>query len=561
VSRSRWNILPPPPDSAAFVSAGYSELLARILFHRGIVHPSQVESFTAADSRLCSDPMQLPGMPQAISRLMTAMMRGENIAVYGDFDTDGVTSTALMVEGLSFLGARATPYIPHRLTEGYGLKSSALEVLAGQGVSLVVSVDCGVTAVEPVKRAAQLGVDVIVTDHHIPSARLPNAVAVVDPKLHGLSHAFSDLSGAGVAFKVLEGLFSTLGREKELDSLLDLVALGTVADVVPLLGENRFLVKQGLKRLNEWPRTGIREMLTVCKLESGCVDTEGISWAIAPRLNSAGRLDHAMPSYRLLTTRSEEEARTLAVWLHQKNIERQDLTTRAMQVARERLGGDVSPAILVGDQAFPVGICGLIAGRLCEELYRPTVVARTGEELSSGSCRSIPEFNIIEAMDRFQSEVGGFIHYGGHAQAAGFTLPTKDLPLLRDFLARLAERQLAGVDLRSGIDIDAEVRLYELGGDVFPSIQKMAPFGEGNRPPVFLSRAVQVVERRTMGKGEHLSLKLKQGGVVWNAVAFGLGSQASGLSDAIDIVYSVEVDRWNGSTRLRLNVIDMESTR
>jgi single-stranded-DNA-specific exonuclease len=560
LSRSRWNLLPPPPDSAAFVNAGYSDVLARILFHRGIVHPSQVESFVSADSRLCADPMGLPGVPQAVSRLMTAMMRGELIAVYGDFDTDGVTSTALMVEGLSLLGVKAIPYIPHRLTEGYGMKSAALENLALQGVNLVVSVDCGITAVEPVRRAGQLGVQVIVTDHHIPAAQLPHAVAVVDPKLPGSSYPFSDLSGAGVAFKVLEGLFCALGRDKELEPLFDLVALGTVADVVPLLGENRFLVKQGLKRLNESPRLGIREMLKVCNLEAGRLDTDSISWAIAPRLNAAGRLDHAMPSYRLLTTRSEEEARTLAEWLHGKNLERQDLTTRAMLVARERLGEDVGAAILVGDEEFPVGICGLIAGRLCEEMHRPAVVACTGEELSSGSCRSIPEFNIIEAMDRFQSEIGGFVHYGGHAQAAGFTLPTRELPLLRDFLTGLAEQQLTGVDLRSGIDIDAEVRLYELGGDVFPTIQKLAPFGEGNRPPAFLSRGVQVVERRTMGKGEHLSLKLKQGGVVWNAVGFGLGSQEALLSQTIDIVYSVEVDRWNGSTRLRLNVLDLETS-
>jgi len=330
--------------------------------------------------------------------------------------------------------------------------------------------------------------------------------------------------------------------------------------MVPLLGENRHLVKYGLKRLTEMPRVGIREMAMQAGLEIRSIDAEAVSWALAPRLNAAGRLEHAMPSYRLLTTESQDEAQKLAAWLHEKNRERQELTKSAMDMAHQKLAGAGGPALLVGDAGFPVGICGLVAGRLSEELHLPTVVVRTGEELSSGSCRSIPEFNMIEAMNRFQSDVGGFIQFGGHAQAAGFTMQTRDVPRFGEYLSRLAAEWLAGLDLRPRIDVDAEVKLIELGGDVFPTLQRLAPFGEGNPRPSFLSRRVEVIERRTMGNSQHLRLKLKQGGIVWNAVGFGLGSRESEICPIIDVVYNVEVDHWNGSDRLRLNLLDFAAS-
>ena len=559
MSRSRWNILPPPPDVGLFTSAGYSQVLARVLFHRGITHPSQVLTFVDADSSLCGDPLLLPGMPQAVSRIYRALLSGESIAVYGDFDADGVTATALMVEGLSMMNATVIPYIPHRVTEGYGLKTAALENLRNQGVSLVISVDCGITALEPIKKAARRGLDVVVTDHHLPLDQIPAAAAVVDPKLPGSSYPFNDFSGVGVAFKVLQALFRGVGKESQLDALLDLVAIGTVADLVPLLGENRYLVKHGLKRLNEGARLGIREMMGHSGLEAGKLDAESISWALAPRLNAAGRLEHAMSSYTLLTTASQEEAARLAAWLHDKNLERQEMTAKAIQTAHEKLGGATGPSVLVSDDQFPVGICGLVAGRLAEEFCVPAVVVRTGDELSSGSCRSIPEFNIIEAMNMFQSDVGGFIQFGGHAQAAGFSMLTRDVPRLAEFLSNLAGERLAGLDLRPKIDVDAEARFLELGGDVFPTIQKLAPFGQGNRPPSFLSTGVEVMECRPMGNGQHLRMKLKQGGIVWNAVGFGLGTRQKEIGQMSDFVYNVEVDHWNGSSQLRLNILDFNA--
>jgi single-stranded-DNA-specific exonuclease len=560
LSHQRWNVLPSPPLDVNFVKAGISPLLGRILYHRGITEASQVQAFLAGEITLCGDPFLLPGMHQAVVRINRALLGGEKIAIFGDFDTDGVTATALMVEGLALLGSQAIPYIPHRITEGYGLKSAALENLHKQGVTLVISVDCGVTAVLPVKKARRLGMDIVVTDHHVPMSEIPAAAAVIDPKLPGSMYPFHDLSGVGVALKLLQALSQSLGKEPGTDRLLDLVALGTVADMAPLLGENRYLVKQGLRVLNDTPRPGIKALMNYAGNGNTGIESETISWLLAPRLNAAGRLDHAITSYQLLTTASAEEARILAEHLQKKNLERQALTTKATGLAKEQVTErGISPVLVAQDIDFPIGICGLVASRLVDEYYRPAVVVRTAEEFCTGSCRSIPEFNIIAALNEFQSAVGGLLHFGGHAQAAGFTLPIRKLTHFDGFLNKMAAEQLKGLDLRPCLDVDAEARFSELGGDVYPTIQKLSPFGQGNPVPSFLSRGVEVLECRTMGSNnEHLKLKLKQGGVVWNAVGFGFGGSQNEMKSLVDLVYSIELDHWNGSRNLRLNILDFQ---
>jgi single-stranded-DNA-specific exonuclease len=499
-------------------------------------------------------------MHLAVARLYRALLSGENIAVYGDFDADGITGTALLVQGLSSLGVKVTPYIPHRLTEGYGLKTAALENLHRQGISLVITVDCGITALAEVKRAKRLGLDIIITDHHTPLPEIPPAIAIINAKRTDSSYPFSELTGAGVAIKLLQALFQGIGKERQLDELLDLVAVGTIADMAPLSGENRYLVKEGLKLINTTPRLGIREIISQAGLSLGSLDAESISWIIAPRLNAAGRLAHAMTSYKLLMTDSIQEARGLAIWLEQKNAERQRLTTKALNKAREQiLAQGISPLLIASDSDYPVGIVGLVASRLAEEFYRPTIVIRTGEKISSGSCRSIPEFNIILALNQCSRLLSQF---GGHSQAAGFILPTSNLARLKQHLSQLAAEQLAAVDLRPQLDIDAEVSLPELSGDTFRTIQQLAPFGRGNPAPTFLSRRAEVVDCRTMGdNGEHLRLKLKQSGIVWDGVAFRLGNYLAEVSPHLDIVYNLEVDRWGGEERLRLNILDFVPAR
>ncbi len=551
----RWNVLPRAPDEYLARTSGFSPLIAQLLYNRGLIEPSQVESFLTADRSLLGDPFLLPDMHQAVARIYRALLSGESIAIYGDFDADGITATALLVRGLTRLGGKAIPYIPHRLTEGYGLRTAALENFYHQGVSLVITVDCGITALSQVKRARKLGLDIIVTDHHTPLPETPPAVALVCPKLPESTYPFSELTGAGVAFKLLQALLQSLGKEEQLDELMDLVALGTIADIAPLLGENRYLVKQGLKLINTTPRIGVREMITQAGLDPGYLDKDSISWVLAPRLNAAGRLAHAMASYKLLMTDSPQEAEGIAKWLEQKNSQRQKLTEKALTKAREQaLAQETLPILMVIDRDYPAGIMGLVASKLSAEFYRPTIVIRTGEQVSSGSCRSIPEFNLILALSQCRKLLSEF---GGHSQAAGFILPTKNLPRLKEALLQMATTELAGVELRPCLDIDAETRLPDLRGETFQAIQQLAPFGQGNPVPTFLSQKVEIVDCSTMGNSRgHLRLRLRQGNTTWYAVGFGFGNYLAEVASPLDIVYNLETDRWGGKERLRLNILD-----
>ena len=555
MNRYRWNLLPPAPGKHLAATSGLSPLIAQLLYNRGLTEPARLEAFLSGDKRLAGDPSQLPDIEPAIARIYRALLSGETIAVYGDFDADGITGTAILVQGLTSLGGKAVPYIPHRLTEGYGLNITALENLHRQGVSLVITVDCGITALAEVKRANQLGLDIVITDHHSPLPEMPPAVAIINPKRADSNYGFSELTGAGVALKLLQALFQNLGKEGQLDELMDLAAIGTVADIAPLSGENRYLVKEGLKLMNTTPRLGLREIISQAGLTPGNLSAESISWTIAPRLNAAGRLAHAMTSYKLLMTESPQEARDLAIWLEEKNTERQQLTAKVWATAREQIVAQgITPMLVAADKDYPLGIAGLIAGRLAEEFYRPAIVVRTGETVSSGSGRSIPEFNIIKALTECRELLS---HFGGHSQAAGFTLPTKNLPQLQEHLARLATEQLADTDLRPRLDIDAEVTLPNLSGNTFNTLQQLAPFGRGNPSPTFLSRRTEAVDCRTMGNGaQHLRLKLKQGGTVWDGVGFRLGCYLAEISPRLDIVYNLEIDRWGGKERLRLNIVD-----
>lgn len=555
MNHSRWHLLPPIPDQRLANHPDFSPLIVQLLYNRGLTEPSQWQSFIAGDESQFNDPFLLPGIAQAVTRIYRALLSGEKIAIYGDFDADGISATALLVEGLSRLGSEAIPYIPHRLTEGYGLKKAALEGLYRQGVSLVITVDCGITSSAEIKAAARMGLDVIVTDHHTPLPEIPPAVAIVNPKMPDSTYPFRELAGVGVALKLLQALLQNLGKEEYLAGLMDLVALGTIADISPLLGENRYLVKEGLRQINASPRLGLNAMITQAGLNPGSISAENISWTIAPRLNAAGRLEHAIFGYKLLMTDSPREADELAVWLDQKNTERQKLTSTFLTRAREQiLTEGVSSLLFAGDHDYPLGIAGLVAGKLSEEFYRPVIITRTGEKTTSGSGRSIPEFNIIAALTQCRHLLSQF---GGHSQAAGFTLPTRNLASLQQTLRRIADEQLAGADLRRRLDIDAAVTLPDLGGDTFQMTQLLAPFGKGNPLPIFLSRRVEVISCRTMGNGdEHLRLKLRQDGSVWDGVAFRLGSYIAEITSHLDIVYNLEIDRWKGAERLRLNILD-----
>jgi len=535
-------------------ASDFSPLIAQLLYNRG-VKLEDIDPFLSADRRLEGNPFLLPDISQAVSRVYKAVLAREKIAIYGDFDVDGVTAIVILVEGLSRLGAEVITYIPDRVNEGHGLKISALEKLQAQGASLVITVDCGVTDLTEVKQAREMGMDMIITDHHIPLGSLPRAVAVIDPKRKDSMYPYPDLAGAGVAFKFLQALFHKDSREKWLAGLMELVVLATVTDLVTLVGENRYLVKKGLRELNNSSRVGIQEMGKLAGLKPGELDTKDISWVLGPRLNAAGRMDNASTSYQLLTTQSPEEARLLALELERRNAERQKLTNEVLSRAREKLAAKLHlPVLIDGDESYSIGVIGLVAGKLVDEFYKPAIIISLGPELCQGSCRSIPEFDITAVLKECHNLLTTF---GGHPLAAGFTVTRQNLAQLEDYITRLATDQLGQLDLRPEIVIDAELPLSTFSVETFNLIQKLSPFGRGNPQPTFLTRQVEVIECRNFGnQGEWLRLKLKQGNITWQAVDFESRRTRKEIPSRVDIVYNLEKSRWNGEEVLSLNLRD-----
>ena len=551
--QAHWKVLPPAPTEY-LDAANLPIVIAQLLYNRG-VKLGEIEPFLAADHRLAGNPFLLPDMSQAVGRIYKALISGEKIAIYGDFDVDGITATATLVEGLSWLGGKVALYIPDRLQEGHGLKSLAIEKLHNQGVELIITVDCGITNLTEAKQAREIGIDMIITDHHIPLEMLPQAIAVIDPKRKDSRYSFHELAGVGVAFKLLQALFHKDSREKSLLGLLDLVTLGTVTDMVPIVGENRYLVKEGLRVLNNTPRIGLQEIVKLARLEPGKLDANHISWALGPRLNAASRMGDASISYRLLTTSSLEEAHHLAAKLEKKNAERQRLTSEILNKVKEKLATKMHlPLLMESDESYPLGVIGLVAGKLVDEFRKPAIVINLGSELCRGSIRSIPEFNIAAALEKYRDLL---ITFGGHPVAAGFVAARQNLPQLEEKLMSLAAKQLAHLDLRPKLVIDAEVPLSAFASDIFSLIQQLEPCGQGNPQPTFFTRQVEVVDLRNFGnQGKHLELKLKQGDITWRAMSFDSQKAPHETPSCIDIVYKVEKSFWSGEEVLGLNLLD-----
>ncbi len=558
MNHKRWDIKPVAPTDYLVPSA-FPPIITQLLYNRGLSDQSQVDTFISADRRLVNDPFLLPYMSQAVSRIYKALFSGELIAIYGDFDADGITGTALLVEGLHQLGAQTTTYIPHRFNEGHGLKKTVLESLHRQGHSLVITVDCGITGVAQVQYAQKIGLDIIITDHHTPLDNLPPAAALIDPKLPSSTYPDPELAGVGVAYKLLQALFEGMGRGNQLDNLIDLVALGTVADMMPVTGENRYLIKQGLKLINNRPRLGLKEMIKQAQLTEGRISAEDISWVIAPRLNAASRMDHAIPGLELLMTDSQVKAHKLSAWLEEKNSQRQKMTTKVWTEARNDIISEyTSPLLITGSKEYFIGVAGLVASRLANEFYRPAIIIKIGDRVCNGSCRSIPEFNIISALNECRHLL---TDYGGHAQAAGFSLPTKNLTNFKQHIKQFASRELAEFNLRPHIEIDMVVSLPELDSFTLQSIQNLAPFGANNPKPTFLSHGVEIMDCQTMGNNkEHLKMKLQQGGAIWDAVGFRLGDYFLKLESPVNVVYTVDSNLWAGTERYRLSIIDINSS-
>ena len=560
----RWRDGTQSRDQALARLPDLPPLLAQVLHNRHISDAAAASDFLAGRVTV-DDPFLLKGMNRAVPRVQRAICRGEKIAVYGDFDADGVTATAVLVEVLSSLGARVEPYIPDRVDEGYGLNIGALRRLYSRNVRLVVTVDCGVRSVREVEQTKG-HLDLIITDHHLPGDQLPPATAIIDPKQPDCSYPFAGLSGVGLAYKQAQALLARPPRGSQpapdlQKSLLDLVAVGTVADLAPLLGENRSLVQRGLKALNEASRPGIAALMADAGLRKGEVDSGVIGFRLGPRLNAAGRLEHAMIAYDLLTKTDGVETRALAERLGELNRCRQQLTDETVAAAEAQVLADDPEArlYLAASPDFKPGIVGLAASRLTEAYYRPSVVVELGAEQSRGSCRSIPEFHITEALDECRELL---VRHGGHNAAAGFTIDTANLPALRERLQAIAAERLAGVELRPILEIDAEVPLEEIGWPVHDLLVQLEPCGANNPTPVLLSREVDVREVKAVGTDQkHLKLGLRdRRGATWDAVMFRGGHLRDEMPGRVDVAYCLKANEWNGERRLQLEVQDLKAS-
>lgn len=557
-SSKRWDVLPRAPESHLAQFSNLPRLVVQILYNRGFTQPQEIADFLA---HRCADdnPLALKGMAEAVARLQRAITRQEAIAVYGDYDVDGVTATTVMMQTLTALGAKVEAYIPNRFDEGYGLNNEALAELAARGVKVVLTVDCGIRSVQEVAYGNRLGLDLIITDHHHMGEEVPPALTAINPKQTGCDYPFKELAGVGLAYKLVQALLDHLTHNGlQASDYLDLVALGTIADLAPLYGENRKLAQAGLQRLNRSLRPGLTALMS--KVGTKAVISAGtVGFVIGPRLNAAGRLDSALAAYNLLMASTEFEAIHLAEQLDLQNRERQKRTLQTVEAARQTILADdiSSPLYFIHHPDFSQGVVGLAASRLTEEFYRPVLVAEAGPEVTKGSARSIPEFHITEALDQCADLL---VRYGGHAAAAGFTLKNENVSAFQERLLAVARRSLEVPYLKPILTVDAEINLRGVNSGLVESINALQPFGYGNPTPCFLTRNLTIKSVKAIGQdGHHLRLVLHDGKQVWNAIGFRQGERASSLrlGQLVDVVYTLEFNEWNGERQMQLELRDL----
>ena len=560
----RWQIAPTLTPQANEALVKFPAILRQMLYNRGYATDAKARAFLKAETDFDTDPFQMTGMKEAVERLLLAIGQKESIAVYGDYDVDGVTATALLVQTLRALGGNIQAYIPNRMDEGYGLNPKALDLLKASGVGLVITVDSGIRSPAEAAYARSIGLDLIISDHHQPAeGELPFAQAVINPKQAGDRYPEKDLAGVGVAYKLAQALLSKCeksGPNFQLEDVLDLVALGTVADLVPLVGENRLLVRKGLQKIRETKRQGLFSLAAVSDLVLARTTAISIGFILGPRLNAAGRLESALAAYDLLTTTDLKQAGELSQQLNNQNRLRQELTRKMQYDAETIVQADDpdSPLLFAVSPEFNSGVVGLAAARLVETYYRPAVVGQVFEEegMTRCSCRSIPEFQITQALDQCKDLL---IRHGGHAAAAGFTVSNENLEPLKKRLKSIAQEQLGSKDLRQTLNADAEVPLSDLQFELLKYLEYLQPTGYGNPEAAFVTRNVRVTNRRTVGaEGKHLKLSVTDGRVTFDAIGFRLGHLHSDLPLNVDLLYTFESNEYNGRTTLQLNLKDVK---
>ncbi len=537
----------------------YPPILRQILFNRGYSDQQSAQSFIEASLSTIPDPFTMKGIRAAVERIARAIGANELIVIYGDYDADGVTATALLVQVLKAVGARVQGYIPNRFDEGYGLNRDALETLYREGASLVITVDCGIRSLDEVSYGRSLGLDLIVSDHHHPANRLPDALAIINPKQADDSYADKDLAGVGLAYKLACALVQAMeARNVQPEDYLDLVALGTVSDLAPLTRENRVLVRAGMELIRKPIHQGIMALIGVAGLTPARITSTEIGFALGPRLNAAGRLDSALAALDLLTTQDLEKASLLAQQLDNQNRERQKIT-REIQEQAEKLALSEDPNVLLlfaADPGFNPGVVGLAASRLVETYYRPAIVAHRGEQFTRASCRSIIEFHITQALDQCADLME---HHGGHAAAAGFTVRNENLPILLERLKTIAASQLTDLELRPTLKADMEVKLWQLKPELLRYLDLLQPTGIGNPQAAFVSRNLRVLRSKTVGSEKtHLKLTVSDERITFDAIAFRHGYWQEQMPSRVDLLFNFEMNEYNGQRSLQLNVRDLK---
>jgi single-stranded-DNA-specific exonuclease len=539
-------------------------VVVQLMVNRGLLTQEQIDEFLYPDyGQDVHDPFLFQDMEKVCQRLYRAIKEQTLITIFGDYDADGVTATVILKTVLDSLGAKVGVYLPHREKEGYGLNKPAIEELAKNGTKLIVTCDCGITNVEEITLANKLGLEVIITDHHEVPDKLPAALGIIHPQAKGEKYPFKFLAGGGVAFKLAQALIKHKDNEvsakhKEIQEkwLLDMVAIAIVADMVPLLGENRTLLKHGLLVLKKSKRVGLQKMMEIAGLDLEKIDARSIAFSIAPRINAAGRMDHANLAYYLLTETDLDKAQQLANHLNQSNLDRQKLTEQIVKEAKATKPDLKDSLLIFSKPTWSAGLSGLVASRLAKDYARPCLVMTEVDNNIVGSGRSIEEFDITKALDNFKEYL---IRYGGHSQAAGFMISKEKLA---DFIVKIkdyARQKLKGIIFQAKLKIELVVDFEKISWDLVDILDKFEPYGVGNPEPLFMSEEVLVTEARKVGQeAKHWKLELVKGNKKLGAIAFGFGHLDLAIGDRVDVVYNLIINEWNNNREIQLVIRDFK---
>lgn len=561
-----WKVKEAADDKSALAlsdSLNVSSVIAHLLLQRGITNFFEAKSFFRPSLESLHDPFLMNGMQEATQRVIQALTTNEKICVYGDYDVDGTCSAALMYLFLKELGAKVETYIPNRITEGYGVSITSIDILKERGINLLITVDCGITAVEEIAHAKKLGIETIVCDHHKPKDILPDAYAVLDPIKPGCTYPFKHLSGAGVAFKLAVAVGERIGKKDMALKYLDLVALAGAADIVPLIDENRILVKEGIDLININPRPGILALIKSARMEPGNLSAGQIVFTIAPRINAVGRLGDAIRAVDLFTTDNPKKALELAQVLEDENIERRKIDemtfSHAMQLVDSEIDFDANLGIVLHYEDWHPGVIGIVASRLVEKFHRPAVMLTTIDGVAKGSARSVPGFNIYEALQNCDDLL---LQFGGHEAAAGLAVEIDKLDEFKQRFNAVLRQSMTSENIVHEINIDAKLSFSEISPKFLRVLDQFAPFGPGNMRPVFLSEDVSLVYQPRIVGSNHIVTSLKQNGndKIFDAIGFNLGAFATHIDkekNLVDIVYTIESVQKDGKTYPQIRLKDI----